>query len=83
MRRSFGGGYSPIYQAAYLLGAIQLRSLHKDMVESGKMTERQFHDMIIENGPMPIALVRLSVTDMPLTPDMSLDWRFAGEHPGK
>jgi uncharacterized protein (DUF885 family) len=81
VRRSFGGGYSPVYQAAYLLGAIQLRSLHKDLVESGKMSERQFHDTIIENGPMPITLVRLSVTDTPLTADMDLSWRFAGEHP--
>lgn len=83
VRRSFGGGYSPVYQAAYLIGAIQLRSLQAELVGSGKMTDRQFHDTIIENGPMPIALVRLSLTDLPLTEDMEVKWKFAGERPGQ
>jgi uncharacterized protein (DUF885 family) len=83
VRRSFGGGYSPVYQAAYLLGAIQLRSLHNDLVQSGRMDQKTFHDTILENGPMPIALVRLSLTDTPLSPDMDLTWKFAGTHPGQ
>jgi len=40
VRRSFEGGYSPLYQAAYLLGALQLRSLHKELVDSKIMTNK-------------------------------------------
>src|SRR5215510_9021827 len=32
VRRSFGTGYGPMYQAAYLLGALQLRELHMEIV---------------------------------------------------
>ena len=44
VRRSFTGSYGPLYQAAYLLGGLQLRALHRELVESGKMTDRAFHD---------------------------------------
>ena len=35
VRRSFQGGYGPLYQAAYLLGGLQLRSLRSELVDSG------------------------------------------------
>ena len=44
VRRSFTTSYGPLYQAAYLLGGLQLRALHRELVESGKMTDRDFHD---------------------------------------
>ncbi len=47
VRRSFGGDWSPLYQAGYMMGALQLRELHKEDVTSGKMTDpgisRQHH----------------------------------------
>ena len=46
MRRSFGGGYSPLYQAAYMLGGLQLRALRGELVGSGRMTDCQFHDAV-------------------------------------
>ena len=58
VRRSFSGNYPPLYQAAYMLGGLQLRALHKDLVESGRMTDRQFHDRILKGGSMPIEMVR-------------------------
>ena len=36
VRRSFNGGYGPLYQAAYLLGGIQLHVLHHELVDSGE-----------------------------------------------
>lgn len=80
VRRSFGGGYSPLYQAAYLLGGIQLRELRKEVVDSGKMPEKEFHDAILHNSSMPIDMVRASLTDMPLSPEYETTWRF---HPIK
>src|SRR5262249_50153731 len=43
VRRSFAGGYAPLYQAAYMIGGLQFRELHRELVGSGRMTERQFH----------------------------------------
>jgi hypothetical protein len=83
VRRSFAGGYGPLYQAAYLVGALQIRELRKETVESGKMTEKSFHDALIRLGSMPIALVRLALGGQKLNPDMNLEWKCFGPDPGK
>jgi uncharacterized protein (DUF885 family) len=83
VRRSFQGGYGPLYQAAYLLGGLQLRGLRKELVDSRQMTNRQFHDEILRQGSMPIALIRLALTRQRLTRDMAVDWRFYGDLPAK
>ena len=36
VRRSFNGSYSPLYQAGYMLGGLQLRALHHEFVDSGR-----------------------------------------------
>ncbi len=79
VRRSFQGGYSPLYQAAYLLGGLQLRGLRHELVDSKQMTNKQFHDEILRQGSMPIALIRLALTKQRLTRDMEIDWKFYGE----
>src|SRR5204863_2940936 len=58
VRRSVQGGYGPLYQCAYMLGGLQLRSLHKELVESGKMTDKAFHDAVLQQNSIPIALIR-------------------------
>ncbi len=83
VRRSFQGGYGPLYQAAYLLGGLQLRGLRKELVESRQMTNKQFHDEILRQGSMPIALIRLGLTKQKLTRDMSIDWKFYGDLPAQ
>jgi uncharacterized protein (DUF885 family) len=79
VRRSFQGNYGPLYQMAYLLGGIQIRSLYRELVESGRMTARAFHDEMLRQGSMPIALLRLATGTERLRPDMPLDWRFYGD----
>lgn len=81
VRRSFNGSYSPIYQAAYMLGGLQIRALYQELVASRKMTDRQFHDAILQGGPMPIAMVRARLTDIPLKRDGAAPWRFADHLP--
>jgi hypothetical protein len=76
VRRSFQGGYGPLYQAAYLLGGLQLRSLRRELVDSGQMGQKAFHDQILRQGSMPIALLRLALGRQPLTRDTKVDWRF-------
>ena len=81
VRRSFNGSYSPLYQAAYMLGGLELRALHKELVDSKKMTDREFHDAILQGGPMPIAMVRARLAKTPLTRTGPAPWRFADELP--
>jgi uncharacterized protein (DUF885 family) len=81
VRRSFNGSYSPLYQAAYMLGGLQLRALHHELVDAKKMTEREFHDAVLHGGPMPIAMVRARLANVPLTRDGPGSWRFADELP--
>jgi uncharacterized protein (DUF885 family) len=79
VRRSFQGGYGPLYQAAYLLGGLQLRALRKELVDTGLMGQKAFHDETLRQGSMPITLLRLVLGRQKLTRDMSIDWRFYGE----
>ena len=77
VRRSFNGDYSPLYQVGYMMGALQLRELHKELVTSGKMTDRQFHDGIMTGGSMPIEMVRTHLKQEKLPKDFKTTWRFA------
>jgi len=86
VRRSFESpqyANQPLYQAAYLLGGLQLRGLRKELVDSKVMTNKQFHDEIMRQGNMPIALIRLGVTKMKLTRDMDINWKFYGDLPSQ
>jgi hypothetical protein len=76
VRRSFQGGYGPLYQAAYLLGGIQMRGLRKEVVDAGVMGEKAFHDEVLRQGAMPLTLLRLALNRQKLTRDMNIDWRF-------
>ena len=78
VRRSFQGGYGPLYQAAYLLGGLQLRAMRNELVDSRQMPEKQFQDEIMRQGSMPIALLRLALSKQKLTRDTAVDWRFYG-----
>ena len=81
VRRSFAGSYSPLYQAAYLLGGLQLYALRKEMVGPGKMTDRQFHDAILKENRIPIEMLRAALTGQKLTPAYTTGWKFYGEAP--
>jgi uncharacterized protein (DUF885 family) len=76
VRRSFQGDYEPLYQCAYLIGGLQFRALHRELVESGKMSERHFHDSVLKLGTMPVAMVRASLIDDELSPSGPAPWRF-------
>ena len=77
VRRSIMGGYSPLYQAAYMLGGLQLRDMHRELVQGGKMSNRQFHDTILHEHSIPIELLRAYMTDQEISADTVPSWRFA------
>ena len=81
VRRSFNGSYPPIYQAAYMLGGLQLRALHAEIVGAGKMTDRQFHDAVLDGGAMPIAMIRARLLGLPIPREGLPPWRFAERIP--
>ena len=76
VRRSFGGAYGPLYQCAYLLGGLQVRALRRELVDSGKMTNRAFHDAILKENRIPNEMVRASLTKQKLTRDFVSTWKF-------
>jgi uncharacterized protein (DUF885 family) len=81
VRRSFAGNYGPLYQCAYMLGGLQIRSLHRDLVESGKMTNRAFHDAVLKENRIPIEMIRADLTNQKLTRDFTSSWKFYGANP--
>jgi uncharacterized protein (DUF885 family) len=78
VRRSFNGSYGPLYQAAYLLGGMQLHALRKELVDSGKMTNRAFHDAVLRENSIPVEMIRASLTNQRLTKDFTTSWKFYG-----
>ncbi|HLM61397.1 MAG TPA: DUF885 family protein, partial [Pyrinomonadaceae bacterium] len=78
VRRSFAGDYGPLYQIAYMMGGLQFYNLHRELVGSKKMTNKNFHDAILKEGAIPVELVRSVLTKQKLTRDFKSNWRFYG-----
>jgi len=76
VRRSFTGGYGPLYQLAYMTGAFQFYALKKELVDSGKMSYKQFHDAVLQENNMPVEMVRAILTKQNLKRDFTTNWRF-------
>lgn len=76
VRRSFEGRYGPLYQIAYMIGALEFYSLRQEMVESGKMDEKEFHDLIMKQNTMPVEILRAKVTGNPLSKNHKASWKF-------
>lgn len=76
VRRSFNGSYSPLYQVAYMIGGLQFRALHEQLVQSGEMTNRDFHDAILRGGRMPVEMVRARLLGEAPPRDFESAWRF-------
>ena len=52
-----------------MLGALQIRSLMHEVVDSKKMTLKQFNDAFLHEGAMPIEMMRATLEGQPLTRD--------------
>ena len=78
VRRSFLGTYPPLYQLAYMMGGLQFRSLHQELVGSGRMTNKAFHDAVLKGGAMPVEMVRAMIINAPLTRDYQTQWLYRG-----
>ena len=76
VRRSFVGGYDPLYQIAYMIGGLQIMALKRELVDSGKMTYKQFHDAFIQQNMMPIEMERAILENKPPAKDFTTNWKF-------
>lgn len=77
VRRSFTGGYGPLYQLAYMTGGLQIYAMKKELVDSGRMGIMQFNDALFAENSIPIEMLRAIITKQAtLTPDFSTTWKF-------
>ena len=76
VRRSFTGGYGPLYQIAYMIGGLQFYALKKELVDTKKMTYKTYHDAILKENNIPIEMLRAILTNQPLKRDFTTQWRF-------
>lgn len=77
VRRSFTGRYGPLYQIAYMVGGLQFYALKKELVGTGKLSEKEFHDRILHEGSIPVEFVRAILTGQKLREDHRASWNFA------
>jgi len=76
VRRSFTTDYPPLYQLAYMIGGLQFYAMKKELVDSGKMTYKQYHDAIMRENAMPVEMVRALITNTPPKKDFKSNWKF-------
>lgn len=76
VRRSLNGNYSPLYQAGYFLGAMQLYALRQEVLSSKALGEKEFHDRVLKANQMPIELLRALLLKKDLGRDYKTQWRF-------
>ncbi len=78
VRRFIGGDYGPLYQIAYMIGGLQFRALRKECVDSGLMTEKEFHDAILRCGAIPVELIRMELLNHKVGPEARPGWKWDG-----
>jgi len=76
VRRSFYGGYKPLYQIGYMIGGLQFMALKNEMTAHGKMTLKQFHDAVLQQNSMPVEMLRNILLNKPLQQEYHPGWRF-------
>jgi len=76
VRRSFTAGYGPLYQLAYMTGGLQFMALKRELVDSGKMSYKEYHDAVMSQNAMPVEMVRALLTGQELNDNFSSKWRF-------
>jgi uncharacterized protein (DUF885 family) len=60
-----------------MIGGKQLYALHKEIVGTRKMSEREFHDTVLSYGPIPVELIRAGMLNQRLARDTKSTWKFA------
>ncbi|MFC6859572.1 DUF885 family protein [Zunongwangia atlantica] len=79
VRRSFATSYTPpLYQLAYMIGGLQFYALRNELLEKG-WTEKEFHDRVMKEHMMPVAVLRLLLEDKEIPKNYKANWKFSTE----
>ena len=76
VRRSFTGQYGPLYQIAYMIGGLEFYALKKELVDTKKMTYKQYHDAILHENNLPVEMLRAILTNQNIGRDYKPSWKF-------
>ncbi|UOB17847.1 DUF885 family protein [Abyssalbus ytuae] len=77
VRRSFATSYTPpLYQLAYMTGGLQFYALRNELLEKG-WTEKQFHDRVMKEHMMPVAILRLLLEEKEIPVNYKAGWKFS------
>jgi hypothetical protein len=76
VRRSFKGTYPPLYQAAYMIGGIMFRAMRRELVETGRLSLKEFHDAVMRENDIPPVVLRAILRGDEVGPDFDPQWRF-------
>jgi len=69
-------GLNPLAQSSYMIGGLQIRALSRELVDSGKMTPRDFHDAVLRQGSIPVEMLRAKLIGQKLERDFRSMWKF-------
>ena len=59
-----------------MTGGLQFMALKRELVDSGKMSYKEYHDAVLSQNAMPVEMVRALLTDQELNEDYKSEWRF-------
>lgn len=76
VRRSFVGGYNPLYQVGYMIGGLQIMALKNEILDNKKMTLKEFHDAVMLQNSMPIEMLRNILLNQDIKEGYQTNWRF-------
>lgn len=79
VRRSFATAYRPLYQMAYMVGGLQFMAMKRELVDTKKMTIKQYNDAILRENAMPVEMLRAILTNQNLKRDFTTSWKFYKE----
>ena len=61
-----------------MMGGLQFYALRNEMLDKG-WTEKQFHDRVMQEGRMPVEMLRALLQELPLKKNYKTKWEFSTE----
>jgi len=59
-----------------MLGGLQFWALKKELVDSGEMTYKEYHDAVLQENSLPVEMIRATLTNQSLNKDFKTRWKF-------
>jgi len=59
-----------------MIGGLQIRALSRELVDSGKLKAKDFHDAVLREGSIPVELLRAKLIRQELARDFTSTWKF-------